>query len=190
MTKDEILATVLSIADRENDAELTIQLPNFIKIVDSYLNRKLNTSHQEIRTVLKMTTDNYYAFPEELLSIESCYIVSATGTETECKFISNSKQVLADYQYSIVANSIKINTIADSSISLIYRRGFSLEIENFVSKLYPDLYIFGLLAEVYGFLKNDKLSLLYYKRLETILQEIQRSDVVRKTAQTILTTRD
>jgi hypothetical protein len=203
MNYSEIVDAVLSYSDRQDD-EVINKVDLFLRVVESRINRKLETLKMETRARLPMSEDiEYYPVPSSFLAIRSIRIVSDIDTlirrtlsyvnpEQFGNLITN--QAEGDY-YTIIANNFHIRSdySADFQIEIEYIKQITPLTEaastNWIADNHPDCYIFGALVEVNAFVKDAEATNIWDVRFKECLEEINFQDNIATWSGTALQTR-
>lgn len=199
MNYSEIVDLALSYEDR-TDAEVSSRIPNFLRIVESRVNRSLKTMGMCVRTrTATVEGQEYYALPEDYEGMRDIEIkdalVSTSRTTLQYAtpdYINNLGNIsgLGGVYYTIVANQIQIAPVqAGGKILEIiyYRKLIPIDTtfpENWLSISNPDAYIFGLMVEISAFLKDLPAKQLWDERFKEALNDIQINDTSQRWAGT------
>lgn len=195
MNYAEIVALALSYADR-TDAEVANRVDDFLRVVESRINRVLKTMEMSIRTsTITITDKEYYALPTDFEGLRDIEIRDSASSsyKTTLQYL-NPEQLnnisgidgLKGIYYTIVANQIQIIPIQAPGkvIELIYYRKLipisTTFPENWLSLYNPDAYVFGLLTEIHSFLKDKESIAMWDARFKEALAEIQFNDTSRR----------
>ncbi len=190
MNYAEIVALALSYADR-TDAEVANRVDDFLRVVESRINRVLKTMDMSTRTTTITITDKeYYTLPDDFAGMRDIEIREAASSYKTTLQYLNPEQLnnisgldgLKSVYYTIVANQIQIMPIqaAGKIIELIYYRKLiplsTTFPENWLSLGNPDAYVFGLLTEIHAFLKDKESIALWDTRFKEVLADIHTND--------------
>ena len=198
MNYEDIIATALSYSDRESDAELPSKLDNFLRIVESRIDRVLKVQRMTVRTLIT-TVENqeYYGLPDDFAGLRDIEIRSqdedgvASKGRTTLKYLSpeqmnNLANVgTSNIFYAIIANQLQLTPTQDDKVlELVYYRKLpnltSADNTNWMSEDNPDSYIFGLMVEISAFVKNAESTALWDSRFKTSLAEIDFDDSITR----------
>lgn len=200
MTYTEIITLALAYADRQKDPEVSGNIDNFLRIVESRLNYKLKIQKMAARATLN-TVENqlYYGLPSDFAGIRDIEIREANDSlavttmvycnpEQMNRMIGLSSDI---YYYTIIADQLQISQSPDSHVLEIvyYRKVPNLNTNdnvNWVSEEYPDLYVFGLQVEINSFIKDAEAATLWDTRFKEKLDEIINDDQITRWSGTSL----
>jgi len=184
----EIKASVLGYADRY-DAEVDGKFSSFVPIVEGRINSVLSTRLSLVDLVIPIVTlDTTFPFPADLLFLKQVKLVNATG-EAIFQYISESyfDKVLANgiskpyYTVTNAAFKVPWTFLNDGTEALHIRYEQQvppLEVagSNWLSIGCPQVYVFGLLVELYAFVKDAEAATLWDVRFKEELDNIENTD--------------
>lgn len=205
MNYTDIKALALSYADR-SDIEVTSRIDDFLRVVESRVNRKLKTQRMTARTVTPAIAEQeYYALPADFAGMRDIEIrenLSATKRTTlgylvpeQLNNIANAEYSGSNIFYTIVANQLQIFPRQDSGIieMVYYKRLPQLDDydnkTNWLSDYNPDVYVFGLLVEISAFVKDAESAAIWDQRFTGMLDEITHDDFLSRWSGPSLTIR-
>jgi len=192
MNYAEIKALAISYSDR-NDIEIVNNVDNFIRIVESRINRALKTQKMETRiSITTVAEQEYYDLPADFGGLRDIEIRATEESRTRytLSYLSpeqmNQRSSMDDtgrykIYYTIIANQIQIMPPQDGKVmELIYHKLIEklggVTDTNWISDTYPDLYVFGILVEISSFVKDATAAGLWNERFSSILNEITLDD--------------
>lgn len=205
MNYTEIVDLALAYSDRE-DAEVVNNMDNFLRVVESRINRVLSVQKMAIRTVLTTSGDReYYSLPldfQGLRDIEIRDSVGSIGGHT-LKYLSpeqmngrasQSGDGGSQIYYTIIADQLQVIPMQDNKIlEIVYYRNVPplgpSTVTNWVSLYNSDLYLFGLMVEISSFIKNSESAKLWEYRFKETLSEIDIDDSLTRWSGTPLEVR-
>jgi hypothetical protein len=189
MTYDEVIAAVLGYADRY-DAEVSTTAPKWVPLVEGRINSVLSTrlSLKDI-VIPVVSVDTTFPFPADLLFLKQVKLVNATG-ESIFQYISEFyfDKVLANgvskpyYTVTNAAFKVPWSFLNDGTESLHVRYEQKvpplgvLTDSNWLSDSNPQVYVFGLLVELYAFVKDSEAATLWDIRFKEELNNIENTD--------------
>jgi hypothetical protein len=198
MNYQEVINTALAYADRANSVSISSNMDNFLKIVESRINRALLTQKMSITAYTPIDSTipypNRYILPSDFLSERSIRITqqevptySSTLNLVNPEQMANLRNSNAMYAaYCIISGNIEIWPIpvntntATYILEINYFRSVPalsiISTNNWVSNINPDCYIFGLLTEINSFAKDAEASSLWDMRFKASLDEITYLD--------------
>ena len=205
MNYDEIKTLALSYSDR-SDTEVTDRMDNFIKIVESRINRFLMTMDMTTRAfVLTVEDQQYYRLPADFNGLRDIEVKSTIeGRSKLTHSYLNPEQMNAQYSgveqggeafYTIIADQIQVwpTAVDDMILEIVYYKKVpnlnAVDTENWISLDNPDCYTFGLMTEISAFTKDVDAFKLWDARFKESLGEIDLRDEKNKWSGTPLQTR-
>ena len=189
MNYTEIKDTALAYSNRA-DVEVIENLDNFLRMAEAKINREIHVQKQSKRAIVQMIDgQEYYGLPSDfggLRDIES----KGAGTPNDRSTYQyrNPEQfnnaVRADAQtciYTIIADQLQIWPTADGDVlEIVYYASLPplgpLNAENWLSKKYPDVYVFGMLVEISAFTKDAEAAAAWNGRFDAALASVQDHD--------------
>ena len=193
MIYSEIKAVALAYSMRK-DQETVEMMDSFLLMVESKMNRALDTKEMAYRTVLITSEDKgYYGLPDGFISMRDIQVeTEISGGEKNTpiyvspEVMNNAISINSDVLiYTIIANQIQLHPVQDNQLlEIVYRKRIpaltSKEQSNWVSIQTPDAYIFGLLVEISSFAKDAEAAQLWNSRFDEVLNTLQREDDVNR----------
>jgi hypothetical protein len=186
MNYTEIIHLALSYADR-TDSDIGIKMPGFLFMVESKLNRYLESLELEALATIPYTADNVYTYslPSDFGKLRSVFKITTGDVNSKVPYeLINTEQIAVAKQnnsgamyYSLNVNSIEIypSLASTDSILLKYIKHVppltSTNTTNWLSIKYPDVYVFGLLVEINTFAKDWDAVNNFKERLNEIIEE-------------------
>jgi hypothetical protein len=194
MDYTEIKTVALSYADR-TDQEVLDRMDDFLRIVESRINRKLKVSKMSIRSVIDLTladTDQeYFALPSDFGGLRDIEIQTDSARKT-MKYINpeqmnnrvtagNLSNAGRQIYYTIVAQQLQVYPPTnEGNLEIIYYQRLvplsDSDTTNWMSNDNPDCYIFGLLVEISSFAKDAETATLWDTRFSSTIDEIDTDD--------------
>jgi hypothetical protein len=192
MLYSEIKSLALAYADRSDNTKVVSNIDSFIKIVESRMNRFLRTTESQVRAIIITVADQeYYELPEGFDGVVDLEIRETDDSKkryTLDYLTPEQMNILAGNEnnqstlkgYSIVADQLQIMPPQDGMVmEMIYFRKVvgldSTNTTNWLSINHPDCYIFGLVVEIYNFVKNFQAAQMWDERFKSSLSEINSS---------------
>jgi len=194
MNYQDIKDLAFGYADRQ-DPETVDKYDFFLRVVESRINQVLKVQKMSCRTQLKTReAQEYYGLPTDFLGLRDIEIFDqATPNDKVTLEYLNPKQMndlgsgpVEGVFYTIIADQLYIKPAQrDKILEIIYyRRVPPLKsaitdgdaAENWVSKDYPDLYVFGTLVEISSFVKDAAALDIWNKRFELALESVRIDD--------------
>ena len=193
MIYSEIKDVALAYSMRK-DQETVEMMDSFLLMVESKMNRALDTKEMAYRTVLITSEDKgYYGLPDGFMAMRDIQVeTEISGGEKNTpiyvspEVMNNAISINSDVLiYTIIANQIQLHPVQDNQLlEIVYRKRIpaltSKEQSNWVSIQTPDAYIFGLLVEISSFAKDAEAAQLWNSRFDEVLNTLQREDDVNR----------
>jgi hypothetical protein len=187
MNYSEIVSTALAYADRADNTYVSSNIDNFLRIVESRVNRSLRTAKQTKRAQIVTSADTYfYALPTDFAGLRNAESVIETQRGnyeyvTPEKINVHITNNLSEKVYTIIGRSLQICPPLDDTILEInyYQRIIPLDSTNdtnWLSEYAPDAYIQGLLVEINSFVKDADASSLWDARFNLTVAELDLED--------------
>jgi len=191
MTYNEILNLALTYADR-SDSEVTDRMDDFLKMVESRVNRKLDIQKMAVRSqVFSVADKEYYGLPTDFKAIRDIEISELDGTGRQTLYYLTPEQMngelptVSNIYYTIIADQFQIRpTQTEKILEIVYYQQVppltSTEPENWLTSQAPDCYVFGLMVEINAFVKDAEVSMLWDGRFTACLDELDIQDAVSR----------
>lgn len=173
-----------AVASWLNRSDLTTQIPDFITLAESALNRRLNlrvmTQEASLSTVASSRTVTLpTAFIEPLalwrLDTDRVPLIFRLPETMDISTTSGRPE------YWAVDETIVFERPADAVYSLIFRyvKGFALsdtDTTNWLLTNHPDVYLFATLVEAAPYLRDDNLLAVWSARFERAVGEVMEKE--------------
>ena len=202
MNYTEIVDLALSYSDRE-DIEVANRMDNFLRMVESRVNRVLKTGRMTNRATIPTVEDQeYYGLPADFLGMRDIEIRTSANSRDRVTLQYRSPEQMNDDarysstspSYTIIAQQLQIfPPQADKLLEIVYHQ-FVPKLtpeapSNWLSEINPDAYVFGLLVEINSFVKDAETATLWDARFNGTMKEIESEDRKSRWSGTALTTR-
>lgn len=187
-----------AVANWTHRDDLTDIAPDFITLVENRINRSLRVSQQEEIALLTVDstagyTYGFAALPTDFLAVRTVYVESSPVHELT--YISpNEMDRLAQtgdpiMRYTIARDQIRVDGTSSSSLYLNYYAKVAALTEsnetNWLVEQYPDVYLYGVLAEAFSYCQADDQAAKYSQLFVDALDSLQRSNFTRKSGQSM-----
>lgn len=186
MNYSEIKSLALNYADRADDIDVESAFNNMLRIVEAKINRVLQIRGQSKRAYIHTEKDrSIYCLPPDFAGMRTITVkVNSTdshgtvGTYATPEMFSLLVAANTEtFTYTIFGNNVQINPTYDAQyLELLYYSRIvpltTTDPENFVSKSYPDAYIFGVLVEINSFVKDFESASAWDGRFKQVLDEM------------------
>jgi len=185
MTYDEIKTNVANFLNR---SDLTSQLDTFIDLTESDINKKIKHQQMMKRAVATAdSTSKYMQLPGdwisainvELNTTEHNVLMQQSVESLDIKRMSINNTSGRPEYFAITDDAIELCPTPDKSyeLQLTYYADVpalsSTNAENFVSKSYPDIYIYGCCKHASIFLMEDDRIQLFQSLFDKALEEVR-----------------
>lgn len=176
-----------AIADWTHRADLTSQLDDFIDITEARLNRSLRTSQQETIATLSASTE-YVTLPTDFVAARSVRLNMTPVRELQ--YVTPTIMDSLDDNgstlnfYTIVQDSIRLQATSSYDLEVAYYAKIpalsSSNTTNWLFTLYPDVYLYGCLAEAFKYGQDDVQAGKYNALFDDTVRQISSMDDSRK----------
>lgn len=199
MNYTEVKTSAYEYADRSNDVDAVARYDDFLRFVESYMNRKFKTldtattdSTPLVSTISQIIT------PADFGGVRHIVYTDASGEEHTMKMstpqkvmdmrnVTEQPTLPTDIYYSVGNGTINFSRdfeAATGSIDLHYYRKVSelnsVDTTNWVSTGFPDAYVFGVISEISAFVKDGDSASAWLGRLDKVIEEIIQEDTDRR----------
>jgi hypothetical protein len=195
MNYTEIKDLALGYADRTDPATVN-QIENFLKIIESRVNKKLKTQKMGSVTSQPCVVDQIiYSLPTDFAGLRDVKIVDGDSKKTLSLATPEHLTLLQDDPnsiivdpsldngyYAIIADKINIYpTQKDTaSLDLVYYKKVpslnSVDTTNWLAENHPDCYVFGLVVEISAFVKDSVAKDLWEARFKESMLDLHLDD--------------
>lgn len=192
-TYDELKAAVATWLNR---SDLTSQIPDFITLAESSLNRDLELRRTEVEETLSVADQaSTVALPSTFVAPVGLW-VSETDGRRLLRYLDPVQMpetaTTGDiHDFTITGQNIVLERPSEGAISLIlrYRQAFALSDAsptNWLLTTHPDAYLFAALVEAAPYLRDDNLLAIWSARHRAAVDAINDKEA-RVKAQSTLT---
>lgn len=188
MDYNTIKTTAYGYADR-SDKKSNDQYDNFLRIVESRVNRFLKVSDMSMRAKLDISsTKSYYGLPLDFAGLRKISTYGETSNATFEYLSPHQVDSLYEkpdiYYYSIEAKQLRIYNPPDLTVEITYYQRLiplsDTAPSNWLSTDNPDVYVFGLLTEINAYVKDPDASTLWDARFKEALDSIKLDDATSR----------
>ena len=177
---------VTEMANWLNRADLASEIPTFIQLFETRMNRRLRSPDQEItatQTIVSGT--NTYPILSPMRQVKQVFISGTPRVELIYMSYDDLRRSYPDdisdipQSYSIVGQNVVLQPIPTSGTLTLtgYQTLPSLgtgTATNWLLTAHPDAYLFGSLCEAAAYLKDDERLPIWKQTWDEILEEIDR----------------
>lgn len=185
-TYSELQTAVASWLRRSNDAVLVAQVPDFITLAESRLNRLLRLRVMETETALTATQGSrYVALPSGFIDPVALWYTGVDPRRTLVQKMPADIPVSTtsgtpEY-WAIDGANIALERPASSAFGLLLRHLTSFALSdgaptNWLLTNHPDLYLYGALIEAAPYLRNDARLATWDVLFTRALNEVNEKD--------------
>jgi len=187
MNYTDIVNTALTYADRSDDTDLVNLIPSIVPIVEARINKVLSTYNMSTEYASPMGSGSFeFSLPSGFDGVNTIKIRNIS-TGSISKVLT---RIPADALYTLQANSISqdLYTIENNKIIVLTEETDEYELvlnftqsvpslyansTNWLADLHCDCYIFGIVAEIYSYVKNKEGFESWNTRFNESLTNIQ-----------------
>lgn len=202
MRYKELVEAATSYADRK-DIEVDANIPTFILMAESRINRALKTAKQTHRVyTATIAGKEYYSLPPDYNGMRVVHFNTGevddenNGSDTVQLYYATPEQITQfqqngnahNFYYTIINNQIQLHDKLPGSGTIemvFYRKVPNLsesEETNWLLDDSPDIYLSGVCAEIELFVKNYDAAQLWDSRMTRAIEELDLSDVQNRWA--------
>ncbi len=180
-TYSELQSAIASWIDRP---DLTVQIPDFITLFEAVANRRMRLRGQETLATLTPSSGSV-ALPADYLAWRRCTWTGSTPRELEFAHPSylHGLYPLSSQGnprlFTIEGSTLTVRPSDDTALTFDYFAkipALATSSTNWLLTAWPDLYLFGSLAEVHGFVKDPENLALWKSRRDELFEEADRFD--------------
>lgn len=190
MLYSDIVALALSFVDRQTDPEAVAAIDGMLQLTEAKINRFLQSNKGSATTYTVITDAEQvdYALPSLFSAYRSVKISTTntqSGTKTSLYYATPDKfdNVESGSYYTIVGDTIKIMSdqiVVGNYLEMVSYINVSpltsTNTSNWLSDLYPDCYVQGLMAQLYAFAKDWDAAERMEAKFTATLEEIEIQD--------------
>lgn len=174
-----------SVADWLARSDLTTAIPDFVRLTEVDMNRRLRTQDQETSTSLTLTS-GAASLPADYLEARAVYVSSSPtrllryATPTYLREMYPSDNAGTPAFYTVERGKLKVRPTTSNSIVLVYYQTITaLSADgdtNWVLTSYPDAYLFGALSYSAMYTANEERVTNWRALYEAALKQITQDD--------------
>ncbi len=189
MNYQQIVDTAVGYSDKQ-DAGVGSMLSSFLLVVEQRLGDALKVREMAKRAQLWMSDDGqqYVGLPYDFDGLRDIQLNSVS-----LEYVSPARMnLLLDNQtsnsgahvYTIIADQLQIYPATNETLEIVYYARIppltTLEDTNWVSQTKPNLYIFGLLVEIFSYVQDATAGQLWEQRFQQELDAVSNNDDVTR----------
>ena len=192
MNYSDIIAIAKDYADRTDDADVAVRMDGFLRMVESRVNRTLQTGRQARRAHIFTSKDStFYTLPVDFAGMRNIVMKDLTTDHAGVVLDYVSPEMIQSYilaegampVYTVVAGSLQVWPVLDAKVlEIVYYQRLpeltALEPTNWLTASAPDVYIQGLLVEIMSFVRDHQASEMWDGRFRATLDEMQYDDSI------------
>jgi len=161
MNYDEIVSIVKVYADR-NDAEVNASMSAFILMAEAKINRLLRIKEMTSQAQIDVTGTEYYALPSTFNGMRDIEVQFEDTRYTLDYMPPSQMNMFSNYDNP---NCYHYTLIADKIV-----------ISNWLSEIYPDIYLASIIVEIQTFVKNAEGVALWEARFDKAINALIKAD--------------
>lgn len=176
-----------AVADYLARDDLTAQIPDFITLNESRMNKALRTRHQETSNASFSIDAATEALPTDFLEARTFIIQGSPNVVLEYLSASDLESMYTSgsgkpQHYTVIGSNFKFGPSPDSTYTgtlVYYAKIPALSVSNtsnWVLANYPDLYLYGTLIEAAPFIMNDERIQIWMGLYDRAIAGLQQSD--------------
>lgn len=187
-----ITDVALRYADRQDDPTVTTRIDDFLRLVEARVNRVLQTGNQAKRAYLQTSADKtFYGLPLNYAGMRNIYIKETADDSSGITLDYVTPEYYnravsggsSEYMYTVVGGALQIWPKQDSKvIEMVYYQQLdpltSSSTTNWLSNKSPDVYIQGLLVEIFTFVRDTEGSSIWEGRFKESLADMAQEDYI------------
>lgn len=177
-----------AIASWLNRSDLTSQIPDFVALLESRLNRELRVRQMETTdTSVTVAGTDTYALPTDWLEFRNLKLNTSPPrlleyrNPAESEFATWSDQTGEPRYFYVVGSNYRLIPTPDSVYTvarLYYTKipGLQANSTNWLMTAYPDIYLFGSLLEAADFVMNIEMRPVWQARFDASMAMLRMAD--------------
>jgi hypothetical protein len=165
-----------------NEPDVAVRAPDFIVLAEAQINRRI--SHPQFVNIVSLTTStDRVALPTDFLAVKSLRIDGAPRPKLDYVTPDMYADRFGDNgtpeRYTLAAGYILFDPMPSSAttMTLYYARqvdALALNGDNWLLDNYPDLYLYGALAQAAPYLEDEKRGAVWAALFENAMTEVNR----------------
>lgn len=189
MNYQEVINSALAYADKANAEDVVANMDTFLRVVEARVDRILQTRLQSKRARLICEDGvEYYGLPPDYGGLRDVEIITKGGGRITMRWLASEAMdahITRNGQtpsYSVVSNQLHVWPLLDDTNVIeiaYYQRVNPINIddpENWISRYAPDVYIHGLMVEIFAFIKDGEGATMWDQRFKQALSELDSDD--------------
>ena len=184
--REDLITYVLTTANRTGDQDLVDSMGGFISIVESVFSTTLRTPSNETNLTYTTNSDGQLLIPEDYLEAkflkvqtdQGNVILNRVSEEQGTAIEVNNGNIKYPTGFYRLGNVFQVvPSVGSCTVSLQYYtvvNGLTDSTDtNFVLRMYPQVYVYGLMQEISSFLKDEDRANYWGKRFTTAVARLQ-----------------
>ena len=166
--------------------DLTSRIPDFITLAESRINRWFDVREMESENAITTTVNSRtVTLPDGFREPVALWVNYTTGrkplTFIDSSLMETQNVAGQPFFWTIDGGNLAFERICDQAYSMTLRMLGSLQLSdtqtsNYILSFYPDVYLFGALAEAGPYLKDNDLLTIYDTRFQAALTEARAKE--------------
>ena len=183
-TGGELATAVANWAAR---SDLTSRIPEFVALAEAKLNRTLRTPDMETKDAAFSITGEYVAVPTGFLEVRQFYLNNANkdvlvymDPDTQVEYFGANSNT--PKYFAIVGSNFRFGPVPNSTFSstLVYYKALTTvstggSAVNWLLTSHPDVYLYGSLMEMAGFIQDDARVQLWAQAYAVAVEQLKNS---------------
>jgi hypothetical protein len=189
MNYQQIVDTAVGYSDKQ-DAGVGSMLSSFLLVVEQRLGDALKVREMAKRAQLWMSDNDqqYVGLPYDFDGLRDIQLNSVSldyvSPSKMNELLDNQAAIPSQYVYTIIADQLQIYPATNETLEIIYYARIppltTLEDTNWVSQTKPNLYIFGLLVEIFSYVQDGQAGQIWEQRFQQELAAVRTNDDVAR----------
>jgi len=189
MNYQQIVDTAVGYSDKQ-DAGVNSMLSSFLLVVEQRLGDALKVREMAKRAQLWMSDDSqqYVGLPYDFDGLRDIQLNSVSleyvSPVRMNLLLDNQTSNSGAHVYTIIADQLQIYPATNETLEIVYYARIppltTLEDTNWVSQTKPNLYIFGLLVEIFSYVQDATAGQLWEQRFQQELDAVSNNDDVTR----------
>jgi len=167
-------------------ADLASRIPEFVALAEAKLNRMLRTPEMETKDAAFSIASEYVAVPVGFLAVRSFHLNNATkdvltymDPDTQSQYYDATAGVPkffaivgANFRFGPVPNTTSLATLVYyTGLTTVSTGGAAV---NWLLTAHPDVYLYGSLLEMAGYIQDDPRIQLWMRAYEIAVNQVKR----------------
>ena len=174
-----------AIANWLHRTDLTVVIPDFIRLAESRINRVFSSRGTELEAVLAATQGSeFVTLPTDFGTPIVLWLESFVPRQELTLKLSSELEYapIRAYptNYAVKSNQVQFDRIADTDYPLRLRYVQNIDLAttdtNYILENYPDIYLFGALVEAAVYIRDMEQMQIWQQKLDMTMNEAQSNE--------------